>query len=211
MNMDSKNNKDLHFKGQYADEHVEAFFRSHWITMLPHLFINLFFFAIIAVLVVSFYSTLVTFASTPAGQIVFVLAMLILTYCIHQFFMKFVNHFLYTVIITNFRIVEIQNIIFVKDLQVSLDMSMIQDVEKKQNGIFKNILNFGELIVVMSSSDIRVIKFVPNPNFQFRLVNRLKLEWKQKQMGIKEPSRQHQSILFENLTLSEQRKEYPTS
>lgn len=205
-----KQNKDLHFKGQYADEHVEAFFRSHWITLMPHIFVNLFFLAIIAILFVNFYSTLLTFVSTPPGEIVFVLSMLILTYSIHLFFIKFVNHFLYTVIITNFRIVEIQNIIFIKDLQVSLDMSMIQDVEKKQNGIFKNILNFGELIVVMSSSDIRVIKFVPNPNFQFRLINRLKLEWKQKRTELKDHTRQHQPILFENLTFSEHRKENQT-
>jgi len=84
---------------------------------------------------------------------------------------------------------------------------MIQDVEKKQNGFLKNILNFGELIIIMSSADMRTIRFAPNPNFHFRLVNRLKLESKQN-IG-KDNQRQHQPILFENFTFSGSKEANP--
>jgi hypothetical protein len=145
---------------------------------------------------------LLAFFSTPIGEVVLIAAVLVAMYFIHTFYIKLINHFLNTVIITNFRIVEVQKMIFIKDLQISLDVSMIQDVEKKQNGIIKNILNFGELIIVMSSADTRTIRFVPNPNFHFRMINRLKLEYRQKHLGIKEVQRPHHPILHENFSFS---------
>ncbi len=195
-----ENKKDLHFKGQYADEQVEAFFRAHWITLVPGIIANIFFLVVIAVIFGSFSSEIAAFFRTSIGELVLILSVFLLTYFIHNFFIKLVNHFLNTVIVTNLRIVEIQKMIFVKDLQISLDLRMVQDVKKMQNGILENVMNFGELIFMMSSSDVRVIKFVPNPNFQFRLINRVKLEAVQKRLGAKDNTRSHQSILFENFT-----------
>jgi hypothetical protein len=94
--------------------------------------------------------------------------------------------------------------IFIKDLQNSLDMGVIQDIKKDQNGFWKNILNFGELLIMMSSSDIRVIKFVPNPNFHFRLINRAKIEYLQQKQASQSAAQQrnHQQILPENTTIT---------
>lgn len=196
----TENKKDLHFKGQYADEQVEAFFRAHWITLVPGIIAHFFFLIVIAVVFGNFSSEIAAFFRTSIGEIVLILSVFLLTYFIHNFFIKLINHFLNTVILTNLRIVEIQKMIFVKDLQISLDLRMVQDVKKLQNGILENVVNFGELIFMMSSSDVRVIKFVPNPNFHFRLINRVKLEAVQKRIGDKNNTRSHQSILFENFT-----------
>lgn len=208
MTQDSSDNKDLHFKGQYANEHVIAFFRSHWITLLPDIVFNFFFVAVLAVVFGSFFSPILAFFATPVGQTVMVVTVFLISFFIHNFYIKLINYFLNTVIITNFRIVENQKIVFMKDLQISIDMKMIQDIEKEQNGILKNILNFGELIIMMSSSDTRVFKFVPNPNFHFRLINRLKLENSQNQMVPKDQARDHQSILYRDYTFSEERKKH---
>lgn len=202
MTQTPQTNKDLHFKGQYADEVVIAFFREHWITLLPHIVVHVVFAACIVTLFLNFFDALLAFFSTPIGEIVLIAAVLVSSYFIHAFYIRLINYFLNMVIISNIRIVEIQKMVFIKDLQISLDMSMIQDVEKKQNGIIKNILNFGELTVVLSSSDTRTIRFVPNPNFHFRLINRLKLEYRQKHQGIKDHQRPHQPILYENFSFS---------
>lgn len=199
-------NKDLHFKGQYTDEVVAAFFRAHWITMLPDMVVHFFFAVLIFVIFGSYSSEIISFFKTSLGAIVLILSVFLITYFIHNFFVKLVNHFLNTVIITNFRIVEIQKVIFIKDFQVSLDLKMVQDVKKEQNGILENILNFGELIFMMSSSDIRVMKFVPNPSFHFRMINRIKLENMQKQILPGEQPRQQQSILFENFSPSREKE-----
>jgi hypothetical protein len=176
MNDPLINNKDLHFKGQHSDEVVIAFFRSHWITLVPLFIIYTFFMATTLILLMSFANQIIYFFSTSIGKIALILCIFLLTYFIHHFFIRLINHFLSYVIITNLRIVEIQKIIFVKDLQFSHNLKMIQDIEKEQNGLLKNILSFGELIIKMSSSEIRTLSFVPNPNFHFRLLNRLRLE-----------------------------------
>jgi len=201
MNDLSTNNKDRHFKGQYADEEVVAFFRSHWIILLPHLLIHAFFLAVFVAVFVVFFPFIISFFITPLGEVVMVVAVICITYFIHRFFIRLVTQFLHTVIITNFRIVEIEKFILFKDVQLSLDMKMIQDIEKEQNGFWKNILNFGELIIMMSSSDIRVLKYVPNPDFHFRLINRIKRAYVQKRFQDKIQDRpQHSPILHENLT-----------
>lgn len=204
-------NKDLHFKGQYTDEDIIAFFRAHWITLLPFIVVHCFFFVVLGVIFFNFSTEILAFFTTPLGEIVLLLSVFLMTYFIHSFFIRLINHFLNTVIITNLRIVENQKMIFLKDLQISLDMRVVQDVKKQQNGILENILNFGELIFMMSTSDVRVFKFVPNPNFHFRLVNRIKLENAQKQLVVKEQTRPHQSILFENFTSSRQKEPHPES
>lgn len=202
MTENIENNRDLHFKGQYSGEVTVAFFRSHWIELLPHIAIHLVVLAALISLLIIFPNDIIVFLKTSLGQIVLLLGIFLMTYFIHMFFIKLANHFLSTVILTNLRIVENRKSIFLKDFQVSLDLKMVQDVKKEQTGIFENLLNFGELIFMMSSSDIRIIKYVPNPNFHFRLVNRIKLEVIQKRLNTKDQDRAHQSILFENFSLS---------
>ncbi len=203
MTPNSSNNKDLHFKGQYADEHIVAFFRGHWITLVPHILVYGFFLAAIIAVFSFFSGTIIPFFVSPIGQFLLPVFVLLVTYGIHNFFIKLINHFLSIVIITNLRIIEVQKMIFIKDLQNSLDMGVIQDIKKEQNGFWKNILNFGELLIMLSSSDIQAIKFVPNPNFHFRLINRAKIEWQQKQAHQNaNQQRNHQEILPENTTIA---------
>ena len=199
-------NKDLHFKGQYVDENVVAFFRAHWISLLPDIAFQLFIVVAPVVLFIYFPREITDFVQTTLGQIVLLLGILLMTYFIHNFFIKIINHFLSSIIITNLRIVENQKTIFIKDFQISLDLKMVQDVKKEQNGIPENLLNFGELIFMMSSSDVRKIQFVPNPNFHFRLVNRVKMEIRQKQSGMTgvERGRPHAG-LFEDFTLQREK------
>jgi len=206
MTQDSVNNKDLHFKGQYANEHVVAFFRLHWITLLPDLVFNFFLVVVLAVIFGTFFSPIIAFFGTPVGQTVLVLTVFLMSFFIHNFYTKLINYFLNTVIITNIRIVENQKVVFIKDLQISIDMKMIQDIQKEQNGILKNILNFGELIIMMSSSDTRIFKCVPNPNFHFRLINRIKLEYTHNQLIPKDQGRDHRSILYKDYTFSGDRE-----
>ena len=199
------NNKDFHFKGQYADEELVGFFRKHWITLIPDFIIHGIFVAAGILAWIFFPGQIVLMMSNIWGAIVITIAILVLSYGIHHFFIKLINHFLHTVIITNFRIVEIDKIMFVKDSHMSLDMKMIQDIEKAQKGFWKNALRYVELMIMMSSADVRIIKYVPNPDYHFRLINRLKAQTIQRDTHIKTPPREHQTILHENLTFPEAR------
>jgi hypothetical protein len=203
MTDDVVNNKDLHFKGQYAGEYVMAFFRRHWTTLIPHIMVSGFFLALLAALFVTFSGLIVPFLLSGIGQIILPVAVVLLTYCIHNFFIRFVDHFLHITIITNLRIVQAEKIIFIKDQQISFDMNVIQDIKKEQNGLWKNILNVGEVVIMMSSSDVHVIKFVPNPNFHFRLINRAKIGYGQEHLQDSTKNRQHQPIVQKNTFIPE--------
>ena len=194
--------KDLHFKGQYTDETMVAFFRSHWITMLPHIIMHFFLVVVVAVMLASFPDVIFPFFKTAIGNFILPIIILLYTYTVHRFFIVLVNHFLNMTIITNLRVVELQKAVFIKDLQISLDMGVIQDIKKEQKGIWENILHFGSLIIMMSSSDVHVIRFVPNPNFHFRLINRIKLEYLQKQLKDNNQSRPHDHIGPGQMTFS---------
>ena len=203
---DASNNKDLHFKGQYAGEVVVAFFRAHWLKLVPAIAFQIFVWAVVIGIFIIFPTEIFDFIKSPLGQIILLLSVGLFTYFIHNFFIKLVNHFLSTCIITNLRIIENQKTIFLKDLQVSLDLKVVQDVHKEQNGILENLFNCGELLFMMSSSDIRMIHYVPNPNFHFRLVNRIKLEVRQKQqMPLGSDRGRPQSLLFEDYSLQRER------
>jgi len=181
-------NKDLHFKGQQSDETVIAFFRPHWITLFPLFLIYGLIITALTILLSTFYQPIVQFLSSPLGKIPFVIILLLMCYGIHYFFVNLMNNFLNCTIFTNKRIVEIQKVIFIRDQLISHSLRMIQDVEKNQEGIWKNLLSWGEIIIKISTSDVRVIRFVPNPNFHFRLLARLKLEINQGPIEIKDTS-----------------------
>ena len=64
-----------------------------------------------------------------------------------------------------------------KDTHDSFYMELIQDVSKKQIGIINNILRCGDLVIMLASNDIKIIKHVPNPDFHFRLMNRVRQKY----------------------------------
>jgi|GEM_PF-1049784 len=174
--MDSEQNtlKDLHFKGQYPEEVVYAFFRHHWVSLLPGILMLAVFIFLLLGFWIFFSQAGFNPAFKPVFQVAIVFAVPLLSYFIHTLFIEIVKHFLQTVIITNFRIVDIKKTILMKDSQDAVSIETIQDIKKQQNGFWKNILGFGELKLMLSSSDVKTITFVPNPNYHFRLICRVK-------------------------------------
>lgn len=172
-------NKDLHFKGQYKNEHVITFFRRHWITLLPEIIMVVLFIFVIIFLAIMFGPIAYNPTFKPFFLAAIVIGVPLATYFMHIVFLEFIKHFMQMVIITNYRIVEVKKTIFIKDNEDTLFLENIQDVKKQQNGLWKNIFGFGELVIVMSSSDLKTISFVPNPNYHFRLISRIKQEFNQ--------------------------------
>ncbi len=180
MNENENQNKDLHFKGQYKNEHVVTFFRHHWITLLPELVLSILILATLIFLIILLAPLATNADYKTLFQVGLFIVVPLMTYFIHMLFLEFIKHFMQTIIITDCRIVEVKKTIFIKDSEDTLFLENIQDVRKQQNGFWKNIFGFGDLIIVMASSDIKTISFVPNPNYHFRLVSRITQEYNQK-------------------------------
>lgn len=184
-------NKNLHFKGQMENEEIVTFFRRHWIVLLPHAIPFLLYLAVIGV----FLSNLPKFQLPSIDQFFFQLLVILVTvataYMIHRFFLKMIDHYLNVVIITNQRVVEIKKSLFVHDGKESVDMRKVQDIQKQQNGLIKNFIRCGELFITLGTSEPKVLSNVPNPDYHFRLLNRLKGEIISK---ISQEQRPHQSV-----------------
>jgi hypothetical protein len=86
------------------------------------------------------------------------------------------KYFMSVTIITNYRIIEIKKTLFAQDSKEALDLRKIQDIQLEQHGLVKNIMKFGNLLISLGNSESKTIFLVPNADYFFRLINRLKNE-----------------------------------
>jgi len=160
------------FRGQFEDEVVLCYFRKHWVKIFPRL----------ATIPLSFFLIFLGYVFMPrlsqsvAWSSTLILAgFLVLLYLVHRQFLMIFRYYLSTVIITNYRVVELDRSVFLHDGKHSIDLSNIQDVRKKQDGILQSFLNYGSLIIVLSgSSETRTLELVPRPEYQFKKINQVK-------------------------------------
>ncbi|MCD6109781.1 hypothetical protein J7J83_03425 [bacterium] len=174
--MNEHGNRNKHFKGQLDSEIIECFYRKHWIVLAK---ITIEFILFIAVLIFTgiHFDGLYSFFSKNSFFVAFLALSIVslFTIFIHKFFLRLVRYYLDITVFTNYRIVDVDKSLYLRNSKNAIDLSKIQDIQKSQYGIVKKLLNFGELIITLSSvSTTKVLTFVPNPDYHFRKINRLK-------------------------------------
>lgn len=168
-----------HFKGQHETEVVQCFCRKHWIILIKD-FLG---FSILITLLVltAIYSRPIYKFFSQDSLVINLMAFSIIglfTYYIHKFYLRMVRYFLEIVIITNYRIIVLQKSLYLKDSKDATDLAKIQDIQKRQNGILKNLFNFGNIeITLSSSSTTKILDNMPNPDYHFRKINSVKREY----------------------------------
>ncbi|MBD3328016.1 hypothetical protein GF340_01800 [Candidatus Peregrinibacteria bacterium] len=170
------NNKDKHFKGQMNDEEVIDFFRKHWITLMGPTFSFVLFIAILSLATYAAVQLPQFTLEETLFQILFLLTLTGTAVMTHNYFMRLFEFYITYVIITNHRVIDIHRTLYLTNDHESVYMKRIQDIQKQQVGLFKNILGYGELIFNAFGPDLITIHNVPNPDFHFRLVNRVRNE-----------------------------------
>lgn len=172
-------NTNRNFKGQQKNEVVHSFCRKHWIVLIPHLigFLCIFVFSVLFLLFIP-QDALSSIMSPFAYRIIAGIALIGITYYFHRFFLRFFAYYLQIMIITNFRVIQLDQTLFFNRNRDSIDLPEIQDIVIKQGGIFKTILNYGELIITLSSAhSSKMLTCVPNPEYFFRKINKTKREY----------------------------------
>jgi len=107
-----------------------------------------------------------------------VVAFIGITYYFHRFFLRFFAYYLQIMIVTNFRVIQLDQTLFLNRNRDSIDLPEIQDIVIRQSGIFKTILNYGELIITLSSAhSSKTLTCIPNPEYFFRKINKTKREY----------------------------------
>lgn len=173
------------FKGQMDDEQVLNFFRKHWIQILPFF---LFFPFLIAALGTLWYFLPALMALGFIAHLAAVIGVMLLTLLVHHQFMAVFRYYLSTVITTNLRVVIMDKSLFIRDTRVGIDMNKIQDVEKRQNGIWPNLLQFGTLNITMSGGEPVHIEKVPQPDFQFKKISEVRQRFIEEHVNTPLPS-----------------------
>lgn len=172
-------NTNKNFKGQLETEIVQCFCRRHWIILVKD-FVGFFIFLIAIGVFGYYFKGIYNFFSRDSffTEILAIGMIIASVIYIHHFFLRMINYFLNIVIITNYRIVVLDKSLYLHDSKDAIDLPKIQDIQKEQNGIVKNILKFGTLIITLSSTSTnKILTCIPNPDYHFRKINSLKREY----------------------------------
>lgn len=171
--LNSNTNRDRLFKGQHPNEEFICFFRHHWIVILKEFVLFSIFIAIVVYSIVEIDTIKSVLRGNRELKLFFYTGFLMGTVYMHRFFLKLLNYFVNIGIITNIRVIDHQKTLFFTDNLDSIDMAQIQNVEKLQEGIFSNLLGYGDIKVFLTASDtVKTFRKIPNSKFHFRCLNR---------------------------------------
>jgi len=170
-----RGDRDKYFKGQQANEELVCFFRKHWVTVLPHIVMGLLVGLIEIGFLLGFSKVSPVLKESAFFEFVFVGVVVLLTVYLHKTFFRLFAHFMDTYVFTNTRIVDHRRTLIMMNDHEAMDVLKIQDIQKRQDGFWKNLLSYGELVVTLSSDkSSKKIRYVPNVNFHYRCLARIK-------------------------------------
>ena len=152
-------NGDVRFQGKDPEEHFQFYFRQHWIRLLPaflRAFIgSAFLFGL------GYVMFFVVRVDAPFARHILTLLLTLSLVFIHLDFMaRFYRYFLYVCVVTDRKVHRIKKTLLAIDDHQSMDLWVLQDINKHQRGIIQNILGFGTLILEANDTQMR-IHFTP--------------------------------------------------
>lgn len=176
-------NRDKYFKGQQDNETFICFMRHHWIYLIREFVYFTIFVVIVAFMVLKIDAIIDILRGDKAMKLLFATLFLTGTLFIHRVFIKVLNYFVNTGIITNIRFMDHQKSLFFKDNMDSIDMAQIQNIERIGDGLLPSLLGYGDIrIFLNASSGIKTFHCITNAKFHFRCINRQR-ELRQSQLS----------------------------
>lgn len=166
------------YVGPLKHEKIQFFYRKHWAYFLKPIFfggsialiVTLFFF-LLAFLLNLFQFTMVY---PFFGYLIIIISILFL----NIFFIPVINYFFNLVIITNHRIIISKKTLYLKNDNEGIDLTKIQDIGVVSRGIIRNYLNYGSLIITLSTSSPPLcIPYTPNPHYYLEMLNKTKRDY----------------------------------
>jgi uncharacterized membrane protein YdbT with pleckstrin-like domain len=171
-----------HLIKQKSYERIEFLLRRHPFTFLP---IAILFILLMLVPVAIYFLINNLFPELINGQIFYPLTIILASIYylgVYLFFYaQFIDFYLDLWIVTNDRIVDIEQHGLFSRTTSEVDLYRIQDVTVDVHGFFSTIMNYGDLTVKTASDNIHIIFYnIPNPN-----------EVRQALIGMSEEDRKH--------------------
>lgn len=168
-----------HFPNQKPNEHVLMFLRRHWIVPLKIVFIN---FCLVLIPIV-FYIAITAYA-TYLEEVVYNAIFILLTSAFYLFiilfaFTNFVDYYLDVWIVTNQRIINIEQKGLFSRVVSEKDLGVMQDITADVSGFLPTLLEYGDIYIQTAAEQERfVFKQVPFAGEVARRISNLVAEYK---------------------------------
>jgi MFS superfamily sulfate permease-like transporter len=152
------------FSSQLDDEQVYIILREHWVHFLLKVLVWLFF--VVILILFNRYARvyLPAIFEGEIGQVTQLFTQVYLLFLVLSLFLIFVFYYLNVQIITNIRIVDIDQVGLFSHVVSELHVENIEDVTSEVNGVLGTIFNYG-MVYVQTAASIERFEFdnVPNP------------------------------------------------
>jgi uncharacterized membrane protein YdbT with pleckstrin-like domain len=168
-----------HFPNQKPNEQILLFYRRHWITVVKIILFS----AVLACVPIFLYIFLAnTYAdfNSPAFAGMYVLVNSAYALFIILFtFSNFIDYYLDVWIVTNMRIINIeQRGLFSRELSEK-DLGRMQDISSEVKGFFATFLNYGDVQIQTAGVEQHfVFRQIPNAEEATRLISNLVAEYR---------------------------------
>ncbi len=158
--------RDYTFKGKRPDEEIVLLLRHHWLIFVFN-YIPVFFFLLFIILVQAFGPSWIKAADVPVAMNVFYLAITFLwMFFWLTAFVIWVDYYLDVWIVTNQRVINIEQFGLFRREVSELGHSKVQDVTTKIKGFIPTLFKYGNVYIQTAGTKERfVFKQVPNPVF----------------------------------------------
>ena len=169
--------EDYDFKGQLKYEHVKFFFRTHWVHFIQPILFSFPVFLLL-LLVLTLLGQLAARLDLFLFSVSYLFfAMMVTILFLNFFFLYIFNYYFHLVIVTDVRILCVRKTVFLKNNTDAIDLTKIQDIGVEAHGILRNYLQYGQLVITLStSSPPFTISYAPKPHFNLERINRVKRE-----------------------------------
>ena len=153
------------FPGQHENENVVLVVRKHWIVLLPY-FLQV---ALMCLLPIILYVFIVPYAlpaflEDPYSRFFFLLSIIYYGFIWIVIFMVWTDYYLDIWIVTNERIIDIEQIGFFNRVVSELDLKRIQDITSNVHGMLPTMFGFGNLHIQTAAEEGKFdLKSVPHP------------------------------------------------
>ncbi|PIR48842.1 hypothetical protein COU80_04100 [Candidatus Peregrinibacteria bacterium CG10_big_fil_rev_8_21_14_0_10_55_24] len=186
--------KELDFQGKDPEEDFQFQFHQHWIRLLWPFIKLLGWNAIIVGIAYS------VFMLAPASDDVtrrIVLAFLTTFFVLAhlEFLKRIYTYLLYVIVVTDKKIHRIKKTLVLTNDHLSIDLWMVQDIEKSQEGLLQNLLGFGSIILEAQETVMR-LHFVPAVSKKYEQILKLR-ERARKSMGYLRATELPQTNVFQ--------------
>lgn len=164
--------EDVEFPCRDPDEQFRFSFHQHWMRLVWPVTKMLLLTSLIAIIGgLTFFSVVGVTGTTRHLILIFLLAFFLAVQ--FEFLVRLYRYFLYLIVVTDRRVHRIKKTLLLVDEHETIDLWVLQEIQKMQHGPIQNVFGFGS--VTFEAQDTRLtIHFVPRISERYREIMHLR-------------------------------------